>query len=70
MQAADKLYTANRNKENDTVFLEIKSKLEEMSRYNTEGAILRSKCAWYESGEKCLKYFLNLEIHKKKQVIC
>ena len=40
MQAADKLYTANPNKENETVFLEIQSKLEEMNRYNTEGAIL------------------------------
>ena len=53
--------TENPNKENETLFIEIKSKLEQMNRYNTEGAILRSKCVWYQNGEKCSKYFLNLE---------
>ena len=31
----------------------------------SRGAIIRSKAAWYESGEKNNKYFLNLESHKK-----
>ena len=26
-----------------------------------KGAILRSKCDWYENGEKSTKFFLNLE---------
>ena len=30
-----------------------------------KGAIIRSKAAWYEKGEKNNKYFLNLETHEK-----
>ena len=30
----------------------------------TKGAILRSKCSWYEDGEKSTKFFLNLEKRK------
>ena len=29
--------------------------------YFADGAILRSKCTWYEKGEKSNKYFLSLE---------
>ena len=41
---------------------------EEISKYKTRGAILRSKSRWY-NGEKNTKYFLNLEkrhFNKKK----
>ena len=34
---------------------------EEISKYKTRGAILRSKSRWYNEGEKNTKYFLNLE---------
>ena len=42
-------------------------KLEDDGIYDqlSRGAIIRSKAAWYESGEKKNKYFLNLESHKK-----
>ena len=37
----------------------------EILLYITEGNILRSKCDWYEHGEKSSKYFLNLEKRNK-----
>ena len=44
---------------------ESKAKLEQLYDYFTQGAIIRSKCSWYEKGEKSTKYFLNLEKHRK-----
>ena len=44
---------------------ESKAKLEQLYDYFTQGAIIRSKCSWYEKGEKSTKYFLNLEKHGK-----
>ena len=44
---------------------ESKAKLEQLYDYFTQGAITRSKCSWYEIGEKSTKYFLNLEKHRK-----
>lgn len=40
---------------------ETKSKLEEIDNYKTEGLIMRSRCQWYEKGEKSNEYFLRLE---------
>ena len=34
---------------------------EEISKYKTQGAILRSKSRWHNEGEKNTKYFLNLQ---------
>jgi hypothetical protein len=45
----------------------LKGELNEYSNYVTEGIILRSKCKWYEEGEKSTKYFLNLERRNKKK---
>ena len=39
--------------------------LEQIIEHKTKGAILRSKCRWYNEGEKNTKYFLNLA--EKKQ---
>ena len=39
----------------------IKSELEEIYEKFVESAKVRSKCTWYEEGEKSTKYFLNLE---------
>ena len=39
----------------------IKSELEEIYEKFEEGAKVRSKCAWYEEGEKSTKFFLNSE---------
>ena len=43
-----------------------KDKIEEIYEINSEGARIRSKCLWYEEGEKSSKFFLNLE---KRRVI-
>ena len=49
---------------------EKKRKLEQIIEHKTKGAILRSKCRWYNEGEKNTKYFLNLEKrHYKNGVI-
>ena len=37
-----------------------KSRLEEIDNYKTEGLILRSRCQWFEKGEKSNDYFLSL----------
>lgn len=34
--------------------------LKDIDKYKTEGLILRTKCTWYEEGEKSNKYFLRL----------
>ena len=38
-----------------------RQQMEEIIRYKTEGAILRSKVKWYNEGERNTKYFHNLE---------
>ena len=38
-----------------------KRELEQIIEHKTKGAILRSKCRWYNEGERNTKYFLNLE---------
>ena len=39
----------------------IKNKIEEIYEKKVEGARIRSKCLWYEEGEKSSKFFFNLE---------
>ena len=39
----------------------IKDKTEEIYEKKGEGARIRSKCLWYEKGEKSSKLFLNVE---------
>ena len=39
----------------------IKDKVEEIYGKKAEGTRIRSKCLWYERGEKLSKFFLNLE---------
>lgn len=43
----------------------IKSRLEDISNYKTEGLILRSGATWYEMGEKSNSYFLRLETRNR-----
>ena len=42
----------------------LKNDLELIYNYISEGVRLRSKCGWYELGEKSTKLFLNLEIQR------
>ena len=44
-----------------------KAELENIIEYRTKGAILRSKCRWYNEGERNTKYFLNMEKRHYKQ---
>ena len=44
-----------------------KTKLEDLYDFIAQGAILRSKCSWYEKGEKSTKFFLNLEKQRKNK---
>ena len=45
----------------DLNYLEYKNKLEQIYEEKANGAKIRSKCEWYEFGEKSSKFFLNLE---------
>ena len=48
----------------------LKIELDEITVQKTKGSIIRSRARWYELGEKCNKYFLNLEIrsYEKKYI--
>ena len=50
-------YTA----ETEQQIVEINEELNSYLEEKTKGAMIRSRCRWYEHGEKCTKYFLNLE---------
>ena len=39
----------------------LRTRLKKMYEKKTEGARIRSKCLWYEEGEKSWKFSLNLE---------
>ena len=42
-----------------------KNESEKLNNSITEGIIFRSKCNWYENGEKSSWYFLNLQCRNK-----
>ena len=46
---------------NTPEYIETYEKLDKIYQEKTNGIRIRSKCAWYEHGEKTLKFFLNLE---------
>ena len=41
--------------------------MEQLHDRITQGIIIRSKCQWYQDGEKSSKFFLNLEKIKAKR---
>ena len=45
----------------DDHYLECKNNLEQIYQEKANGIKIRSKCDWYEFGEKSSKFFLNLE---------
>ena len=52
---------ANPGQETIAKFYEVKLKLEQISMYKTEGAMIRSKARWCKHGERSTRYFFNLE---------
>ena len=42
-------------------YAEAKQRFEEINDEKAVGSILRSRCSWYEDGEKSSKFFLNRE---------
>ena len=58
----DQEHLPEEDKESLLVALKIKrQEMEEIIRYKTAGAILRSKIKWYNDGERNTKYFHSLE---------
>ena len=45
----------------------VKNELDEMYDHIAEGIRIRSKCNWYENGEKSRKLFLNLDKQRGPQ---
>jgi hypothetical protein len=52
-------FQSESNEENN-LRLEVEAELKELDTYKTEGLIMRSKCRWYEKGEKSNNCFLRL----------
>ena len=52
---------ANANFHFDDHYLECKNNLEQINQEKANEIKIRSKCDWYELGEKSSKFFLNLE---------
>ena len=55
---------------NASRYLVVQEKLETFYEEKTKGIIIRARARWHEYGEKCLKYFLNLQKrnHVKKHI--
>ena len=62
LQATLKLLEKNLSTEkNQCLYDKCKRDLEEIYDNIAEGIRIRSRCQWYEEGEKSSKFFLNLE---------
>ena len=57
-------YETSVDKPTEDIYNQSKIFHETLIQNRTKGAILRSKCSWYEDGEKSTKFFLNLEKRK------
>ena len=55
------------NYDNLESYHNIKKKIEEIYEKKAEGARIRSKCLWYEEGEKSSKFYLNLKKRRSIQ---
>ena len=55
------LEAKNDNFENNEYYIACKNKLDSIYEEKANGIKIRSKCNWYEQGEKSSKFFLNLE---------
>ena len=52
------------NFQTNQYYLECKQKLQNIYTKKANGIRIRSKCNWYENGEKSTKFFLNLEKYR------
>ena len=55
------------NFQTNEYYLECKQKLQNIYTKKVNGIRIRSKCNWYENGEKSTKFFLNLEKYRATQ---
>ena len=53
--------------DSNSEYIECKNKLEQIYTEKANGIRIRSKCDWYEYGEKSSKFFLNLEKSRANQ---
>ena len=51
----------NPNDETIKEYVAIKQEIEDLNDYKANGHLIRSKAKWIEDGEKCTKYFIQLE---------
>ena len=51
----------------DPEYIHCKEELDKLYQGKINGAIIRSRCDWYEHGEKSSKFFLNLEKNRAVQ---
>ena len=63
----EKLENNLESTENLRKYESLKSDLELIYDHIAEGVRLRSKCDWYEQGEKSIKFFINLEKQRGNQ---
>ena len=61
LQIKLKLYEQNWKCFENEYYLRYKLRLEEIYEITANGVKIRSKCDWYEYGEKSSKFFINLE---------
>ena len=55
------------NFQTNQYYVECKQKLQNVYTKKANGIRIRSKCNWYENGEKSAKFFLNLEKYRATQ---
>jgi len=61
LKAAEEGLDHDFSEEKQAAYEELREELQEIDNKITEGIIIRSRVRWYEQGEKCTKYFCNLE---------
>ena len=62
-----KLLETTEKFDSNSEYIECKNKLEQIYSEKANGIRIRSKCDWYEYGEKSSKFFLNLEKSRANQ---
>ena len=50
------------------LFITVKEKLDKITSTKTKGCIIRSKCRWYERGERSNRYYLTKRNYNRKRI--